>query len=151
MKKVLLVLACLPCTAMGMDNEPSAQSLDKFITMEHKHMNDWLNYKKAKYDATIELMKNHLSSLIDLKRKGLAELDKGTDIKAYFGQGLKKWISMHEDQTKEWKEFHEAQHKAARDLADSHKKELNSFKEMLQPKVAEVKKEQAQPEELPSK
>ena len=130
MKKVLLLLACLPCTMFGIDKAKTMQYVDNAMTMEAGHMKGWLNYKKAKYDATIELMKKHLDQIIELKRKGLSKISTGTDMQAYMADKLNEWISMHEEQTKEWKEFHEAQHKMAKELAESHKKELTSFKEL---------------------
>ena len=149
MKKILLLLACTPMMMFGMNKKPmmlnktpvsvidkmnkekSIQPVDKLLTMEQGHMTDWLNYKKAKYDATIEIMKKHLNELIDLKLKGVAELNAGMDLKTYMAEGINKWISMHEAQTKEWREFHEAQHTLAKDIDASHKKELALFKAEL--------------------
>lgn len=133
MKKILLILACTPLAMFGMDKEKPSQNVVKFLTMEQQHKLDWLNYKKDKYDAKIELIKNHLNQMIALKMKGLDELGKGMDIQTYMKDCLKPWIKLHEEQTKKWKDLCELWHKKGLDIAASHKKELDSFKASLYP------------------
>ena len=137
MKKLLLILACTPLAIFGMKKQEPVQDVVKFITMEHKHMQDWLDYKKAKNDAKIELMKKHLAEMVALKTKDLPEFGKGTDVQAYMGAKLKAWIKMHEQQNKEWKNFYESWHMKGSDLGAAHKKELDSFKDMLKPMIVD--------------
>ena len=164
MKKILLLLVSMPMMVFGMTRNawqqaaamgdkgllppatsktqasvPNVEKVDKFLTMEQKHMTDWLNYKQAKYDAKIEMMKKHLNQIIDLKRKGLAQLNAGMDLKTYMADGINKYVSLHEAQTKEWREFHEAQHKQAKSIDASHKNELTSFKGTLAPMTPAAK------------
>lgn len=131
MKKILLLLAATPLMVFGMDTQksmPNADKMDKFLTMEQRHMTEWLDHKKAKYDAKIEMMKKHLDEIIDLKRQGLAQLNAGTDLKTYMADAINKWVSLHEAQTKEWREFHDSYHAKAKAIDASHKGELTSFK-----------------------
>ena len=118
MKKILLALVCLPWAMVGM--EKPAQNMVKFIEMERQHKLDWLNYKKDKYAAKMELVKKHFNQMVDLKLKGVDELGKGTDVQAYLKDGLQVWIKLHEEQKKQWKDLCETWHKKELDFATSH-------------------------------
>lgn len=67
MNKVLLLLACVPCTMFGV--EKAAENMLKFMSMEQKHKQDWLDNKKASFDAKIEMLKRHKDQLFDLKKE----------------------------------------------------------------------------------
>jgi len=146
MKKILLILACMPLAMFGMDKEKSAQNTLKFLAMEQQHKEDWLNYKKDKYDAKIDMIKKHKNQMFDLKKKGIEELSKGMDMQSYLTEGLKAWVKLHEEQNKEWKELCETWHKKGSDVAASHKKELDSFKESLNPQPPVKEEKEVKPE-----
>lgn len=122
MKKLLLVMVCLPLTMFGMEKESVVQNTIKFIKMEQQHKMDWLNYKKAMYVAKIDLVENHLNQMIDLKMKGLDKLGKNMDIQTYLKEALPVWIKLHEAQNLEWKELCESWHKKGMDIGVAHKK-----------------------------
>lgn len=144
MNKVLLLLTFVPCAVFAM--EKSAENFTNFITMEHKHKLDWLDYKKAQLDTKIDLVKKHKNQFFELKKKYMSKMAKGENPQTYLDSKLNDMIKLHEEQNLEWKEMCEANHKKGADIAQSHKTELDNFKKSILPpetKATEAKEKEA--------
>ena len=99
--------------------------------MEQKHKQDWLNHKKAKFDAKIATIKKHIDEWFNLKKKYAEQLAKGVKPEMYLADQLNEMIKIHEKQTSEMQELCDSHHKKGVDLAQSHKTELDNFKKSL--------------------
>lgn len=113
------------------DAEKAAANLVKFITMEQKHKQDWLDHKKAKFDAKMAMMKKHIDEWFNLKKKYAEQLAKGVKPEKYLADQLDEMITIHEKQKSEMQELCDSHHKKGTDLIQSHKTELDNFKKTL--------------------
>lgn len=123
MKKLLLSLALIPSAVFGVHND--TENLIKFIDMEQKHKQDWLDYEQAKFNKEMEMIKKHNSQLIKLAQDFPS--------KVVARQQLRETVKLHEDQNNDWAKMCEANMKEATDLAKKHEIELSQFKKALMP------------------
>ncbi len=111
-----------------MKMEKAAECFSNFMIMEHKHKHEWLEAKKAMFDAKIAMLKKHKDQIFDLKKKYLDKVAKGDVGQAYSLENLNTMTKIHEEQTHEWRQMCEANNKKKEAIALAHEKELESFK-----------------------
>lgn len=131
MKKILIICACIPSAAFCAFKGKEFEHIEKFMNMEHKHKFEWLDNKKAEFDAEIDLAKKHKNEWFDLKKKQMEKFAKGGDASMNMGQELNDMIKMHEAQNNAWKEMCETNYKKDQEIARSHKAELDDFKKSI--------------------
>jgi hypothetical protein len=140
MKKLLLLLV-LPCVAFGMnkagmtkgkmaDNKMAGHFI-KFISMEQSQTQDWMNFKKEKSDAKLDMLKKHKNQLFDLKKEYVQKLAQGLPVETYFQEMLQAWIKLHKQQKEEWKNLCSANRMKGEAIYEKHNAELGNFEKSV--------------------
>ena len=146
MKKLLLLLVCAPCALLSM--QKAAKNLDDFITMEHKHTQDWLNYKKAKFNTKMDLIQKYKDASFDLKKKHIDMLAKGESPEVFLTAKLNDMIKIHKELKNDWNAMRESNHKKSSDIINTHKIELDQFEKAIAPhKEKKTEEEKAEEKE----
>jgi len=99
--------------------------------MEHRHKQDWLDNKKANFNAKMAMIKKHKEQWFGLNEKFIHQMGQGVAVETVLAQKLSNMIKLHEAQNKEWAAMCEANHKKSSEIAKKHEAELEAFKKGL--------------------
>ncbi len=124
MKKLLLLLALVPSAVFGVG---IADTVNKFLTMEKQHKQDWLDNKQKHFDKKITMIKKHVDQWFELKEKYVTEFGKGMAANAVLADELKDMVKLHSAQTKEWANLCKDNMKMNEATAKKHHDQLKAF------------------------
>ncbi|BDC34908.1 hypothetical protein Noda2021_08660 [Candidatus Dependentiae bacterium Noda2021] len=133
MKKFLfgLLLAVASIITVNVLAQNEAEYLAEFIKLKDSHKSDWFNYRGSQAQEKTQLMARNHSQWADFKIeanndwKNLSDISQKDEI---FKKQLEKAVAIYEQQTQAWQQYWDGKDEAARQLAQRHKQELQTFK-----------------------
>lgn len=131
MKKYIIVLV-LFCTASQISAK-AAEQLEKFITMEIGHKNDWFNLMAEEAKEKADLLKQQHTEWANFKTANIKKLaaSKAANLETFFKDELKAAVELHEKQVTQWREFEKKRSEKAKQIDKKHSTELAAFKKQV--------------------